>query len=342
MKLLRFVLIILFVFLCRDILAAESLPEIPIELKNKEVNIRFDKVDMNKFAELIKSKKIYEPTLWGRDIERVQVYNALMSVSFFLVNKSEQLSADSFQLQKDILQVAKLESIDKPNVPVSILIRRKKICERFISLQNFFETAIDKNCLKTNPFSSGWIFDPMIKFREQNGGVFGISKYVTLLEAESKNELSDNLKQELKAYRESRKVAEKKHDEWLFNMAEYNLQRILIEKQKETIKGSHKYLVKLYSLEPRADNELLELFSKSKYPETEKVKILMELKIPYKNFRRWESQDRKFQTNAQFVSLDKNKSRVTLEKPNGKKTVVKLHILRFEDRKYIAELEKKD
>jgi hypothetical protein len=68
----------------------------------------------------------------------------------------------------------------------------------------------------------------------------------------------------------------------------------------------------------------------------------MELKIPYKNFRRWESQDHKFQTDAQFVSLDKNKSRVTLEKPNGKKTVVKLHILRSEDRKYIAELEKKD
>jgi hypothetical protein len=68
----------------------------------------------------------------------------------------------------------------------------------------------------------------------------------------------------------------------------------------------------------------------------------MELKIPYKNFRRWESQDHKFQTDAQFVSLDKNKNRVTLEKPNGKKTVVKLHILRNEDRKYIAELEKKD
>ena len=82
---------------------------------------------------------------------------------------------------------------------------------------------------------------------------------------------------------------------------------------------------------------MLELFRESKYPETEKVKILMELKIPYTNFRQWESRNRKFRTTAQFVSFDKVRNRVTLEKPNGKKTVVRFHILRNEDIKYVRE-----
>jgi hypothetical protein len=64
---------------------------------------------------------------------------------------------------------------------------------------------------------------------------------------------------------------------------------------------------------------------------------LEEYRKTSKVYRQWESQDHKFQTMAKFVSLDKNKNRVTLEKPNGKKTVVKLHILRFEDRKYIQD-----
>ncbi|MDR2171932.1 MAG: hypothetical protein LBP59_17445 [Planctomycetaceae bacterium] len=117
-----------------------------------------------------------------------------------------------------------------------------------------------------------------------------------------------------------------------------SLQNQLDDKQQIVFKKSHECLVNLYSIEPRADGELLELFSKSKYPETEKVKILMELKIPYKNYRRWESQDRKFQTNAQFIALDKPTQNVTLEKPNGKKTVVKLYVLRYADKKYIQDL----
>jgi hypothetical protein len=339
MKLLNFILVInFFIFLYGDILAADGLYEIPISVKDKEIYICFDKIELCKFAEHIKSKKIYEPKLWGTDVNRSQIHNALLSVSFFLRNKSEQLYTDSSQVRKDFLQVTKLQSIDKPNDPSSILVRRKEICKRFVELQNFFEAAIDRDALKTNPFSEGWIFDPIIIFRNQHGGIFGASRYITLMEAESKNELPDNLKQELTAYREAWTVAEKKHEEWLFNKTEYNLQQKLIEKQQKLLKEFHDRIVELYSFEPRADGELLELFSKSKYPETEKVKILMELKIPYKNFRRWESQDRKFQTNAQFISLDKPTQNVTLEKPNGKKTVVKLYVLRYADKKYIQDL----
>jgi hypothetical protein len=56
-----------------------------------------------------------------------------------------------------------------------------------------------------------------------------------------------------------------------------------------------------------------------------------------KTYRYWESQDRKFRTTAKFVSFDKSTNKVTLEKPNGKKTVARLHQVRYEDMKYIRE-----
>jgi hypothetical protein len=339
--------IFVFVFLFGNILLGNELSGVPFEkssekniagyAKLKYIKIDFKKIDLGQFAEHIRSKSIYDPQLWDTDINLVQVRNALLDISFFLYNKRSQFRSDCSQLKRDFLQVDDLQRMNKQETQLSFTRKRKKLCQEFILLQNFFETAIDRNCPRNNPFfkNDGWVIDPMEECRAK--GMVGSVRHIQLFTAKDRNELPDNLKPELEKYEKSFREAEEKHYRWELEMTEYDLQKILIEERERFLKEFHANFIELYFLEPRADGELLELFSKSKYPETEKVKILMELKIPYKNFRYWESQNRKFRTVAQFVSFDKSTSKVTLEKPNGKKTVARLHKLRYEDIKYVRE-----
>jgi hypothetical protein len=333
MQFMKFLTLVISVFLIGKVILGAELLGVPILRGEKYIKIDYDKVDLEKFAEHIKSRKIYDHPMWGDKISSVQVHNALIGTSSILEDKFLP-----FQLNIEIDKLTNWQSANKQKYLSIISTKRKKICIDIISLQNFFETAIDRNCPKNNPFFNDiWIEDPMFEWGLQMSNSDN-SRYLELQLLKIENKLSNSLKLELEQYEKKFNEIQEKHDKWEFEKIEYYLQKSLINNQKETLKKSHKYLVKLYSLEPRADGELLELFSKSKYPETEKVKILMELKIPYKNYRRWESQDRKFQTNAQFIALDKPTQNVTLEKPNGKKTVVKLYVLRYADKKYIQDL----
>jgi hypothetical protein len=315
-----------------EFLLSEELSGVTTIRQEQDINIVFSKIDIDKFAEHIRSKKIYDPKLWGADVNQIQVCNALMSTSSFIDRKLSKFMIDGAQVEKDFSSSIMLQQA---------IIKRRTICEAITSLQNFFGETVDRHCPRHNPFFADsvidWANDPMEEYRWQIGGRIGVRRYADLRYARIKNELSEDAKQELSKFDELYRIAQEKHDKWMYDMTEYTLQNILINSQKKSLKESHAHIVKLYSLEPRADGELLELFSKSKYPETEKVKILIELKIPYKNFRYWESQNRRFRTVAQFVSFDKNKNRVTLEKPNGKKTIVRLRILRQADIKYVRE-----
>jgi hypothetical protein len=109
-------------------------------------------------------------------------------------------------------------------------------------------------------------------------------------------------------------------------------------RKKRKIGGqkTHDILVQLYTMEPRADAELLELIADTNYPEKEKVAILMELGIPYKNYRIWESFDGLFKANAQYVSS--GEKGVTLEKADGKQTTIEFDVLRVECQEYVKQL----
>jgi hypothetical protein len=94
-----------------------------------------------------------------------------------------------------------------------------------------------------------------------------------------------------------------------------------------------KYVLKTYSEEPRADQELINLLEKYEYPMEERIKLLADLNIPYKGFRNWESTDKLFKAAARFISLDKDE--VNLEKADDKKTTIELSVLRKEDQDYV-------
>ncbi|MDR1479206.1 MAG: hypothetical protein LBJ00_09710, partial [Planctomycetaceae bacterium] len=295
-------MIFLFGSIFGNVLLSEEFSGVPTIRQGQDINIVFGKIDIDKFAEHIRSKKIYDPKLWGADIDRVQVRNALFATSHLADFKLSEFMRDSAMAEKNFSSsITHQQAITK----------RRAISKAIMTLQNFFEETIDRDCPKNNPFFVDSIIDspedPMEEYRWQIGGWSGAIRFAELMLLETKKELTEDTKQELLKFRALYKTALEKHDKWMYDMTEYTLQKELMEGQKKSLKESHAHLVKLYSLEPRADGELLELFSKSKYPETEKVKILMELKIPYKNFRYWESQNRRFRTVAQFVSFDKNK-----------------------------------
>ena len=149
-------------------------------------------------------------------------------------------------------------------------------------------------------------------------------------------ELPVRLKPELEKYVEYFRGRREKLKQWEWDKAEYNLQSGLVRQQTKTLNETHELLVELYSLEPRADEELLALIKDIKYPEKEKVALLMELGIPYDNYRIWESQDGLFKANAKYVSFDE-KEGVTLEKADGKQTTIELDVLRTEDQEYVRQ-----
>jgi hypothetical protein len=69
------------------------------------------------------------------------------------------------------------------------------------------------------------------------------------------------------------------------------------------------------------------------HPEIAKLQNKTPPVTPKIDFRTWQSTDNQFKTIAKFVSLDKWK--VTLEKQDGKQTIVDIAILRKEDQDYI-------
>jgi hypothetical protein len=120
------------------------------------------------------------------------------------------------------------------------------------------------------------------------------------------------------------------------NILEYNIQRMMSDLKPKVRRVFLEYVLKTYSDEPRADQELINLLEKYKYPEVAKVELLLELNIPYKGIRNWESTDKLFKATAKFISLD-DKGEVTLEKANGKQTTIELSVLRKEDQDYVKE-----
>jgi hypothetical protein len=117
------------------------------------------------------------------------------------------------------------------------------------------------------------------------------------------------------------------------NIFEYNIQRMMSDLKPKVRRVFLEYVLKTYSNEPRADQELINLLEKYEYSKVEKIKLLCELNIPYKGFRNWESTDKLFKATARFISLDKDE--VNLEKADGKKTTIELSVLRKEDQDYV-------
>jgi hypothetical protein len=114
---------------------------------------------------------------------------------------------------------------------------------------------------------------------------------------------------------------------------ERRVQLVLRQLLEDTTKEIEKFICNAYERKPRADQELIDLLEKYKYPEIEKIKLLCKLNIPYKGFRNWESKDKLFKAAARFISLEKDE--VNLEKADGKKTSIELSVLRKEDQDYV-------
>ncbi len=97
-------------------------------------------------------------------------------------------------------------------------------------------------------------------------------------------------------------------------------------------------IARAYRLEPRADKELVGILEKSDYPLEERVEILAELDIPYKDFRKWESRNGRLKVVAKMVSCDSRD--VVLEKADGDTISLKLTELSRKDRTFISEQRK--
>ncbi|MDR1291579.1 MAG: hypothetical protein LBK06_10295 [Planctomycetaceae bacterium] len=304
------------------------------EVTQNNQKLRLKAEDLNKFtldelAEFIVSKKIYDPVIFGIDMDSADFQvSDLQSVGSRQVNRLDK------EFKEVEITIQGLLSQKSPPNTKTVVSERKRVAFDLIRMQEFYKKVLAEKP-KYQFDESVFYYDPFFDdlFNEEFFRLIALS-----VESEFKSkELTTEEKRELENFNKKLKTRQEAKKKNTLLSIEIGFTHDLIRQQKETVTKSHDYLVKLYSLEPRADDELLELFSKSKYAETEKVKILMELKIPYKNFRYWESQNRKFRTVAQFVSFDKSTNKVTLEKPNGKKTVARLHKLRYEDIKYVRE-----
>ncbi|MDR2643288.1 MAG: hypothetical protein LBC74_10890 [Planctomycetaceae bacterium] len=297
----------------------------------------FVTLSLEKYEESILSGSIYEPSSIGLNIDD---RNFPFDDWYLDVKYSRTIPDQMFKTTcSNISNLLQLANSEGENKFVDLKINRKKLAGELIRLQDFYVNVTDKKLIKTNRFFT--IYENTGTFPAYPHPTFffdwNINRLIELNIIKDKNKLTNEQKLELEQYDQKFKFVLAAQKKWKLDKINYELQTSLITQQKETLQESHNYLVELYSLEPRADEELLELFSKSKYPAAEKVKILMELKIPYKKFRYWESQKRRFRTFAEFVSFDKRKNLVTLEKPNGKKTVVRFNSLRYEDKKYVQE-----
>jgi hypothetical protein len=116
---------------------------------------------------------------------------------------------------------------------------------------------------------------------------------------------------------------------------ERRVQHTLRQLREDATKEMEKFICNAYERKPRADQELIDLLEKYKYPEVERIELLCKLNIPYKGFRNWESNDKLFKATAKFISLEKDE--VNLEKADSKKTTIELSVLRKEDQDYIKQ-----
>jgi hypothetical protein len=299
--------------------------------KNNKILKQFDTLTQVELADFINTRRIYEPETFMLNINDTSFEIDILKEAGYKVLSRIQGEFDkaSAMVSSLISNRSKGESLKQFSTD------RLKIASQLVRTQEILVTIVDKNISKTNNklLHACEINTPIQDDFEERKRYLELAKSFILDIPMTKAN-----RQEFEQYRKQihdRIVTKNMMD---INYFEYSLQTSLLNQQKKTLLKTHPYLVKLYSLEPRADGELLELLSESKYPEPEKVKILLELKIPYKDFRHWESQDRKFRTIAKFISLDKNKNKAVLEKPNGQRTLARVYRLRFADAKYIREL----
>ncbi|MDR1925985.1 MAG: hypothetical protein LBQ66_16575 [Planctomycetaceae bacterium] len=290
-------------------------------------------ITFNQLADIIKTEQVYKPEFFGIEQYTFEIkYSLLRRIvgryEYKIESKKDQIRSEFDDLFN------RREKISQNDFAV----QRRSYVSELVLLQDFFQSAIDTTPVDKstgfNQFIDAFgLFPPQPRWR----GIHLPELDVTSEDIHKRPEESlKKLKQINAIHEESKRKHEVKLRQWHDAHNRYTIQRILRLTQQTTLKESREYIVKLYSVEPRADGELLELFSRSQYPETEKVKILMELNISYKNYRTWESDRRKFRTNAKFVSID-NRNRVTLEKPDGKQTTIDLHRLRAADRTYVRE-----
>jgi hypothetical protein len=111
------------------------------------------------------------------------------------------------------------------------------------------------------------------------------------------------------------------------------IQTTLSKLYNETQSAFVEFALDAFKRKSSGDDIVINLLTTYEYPETERVKLLADLNIPYKCFRNWESTDKLFKATARFISLDKDE--VNLEKADGKKTTIELSVLRKEDQDYV-------
>jgi hypothetical protein len=337
MKLNNFWMIIFFTLLLSLFVKGEELPKLPVVRQNKDFIFHYDRLTYDELAKLIVSGEIYKVENWGTGATALNVHNTLLGFDYFCDKKfSKQIREEYWKLIEQYMENEKVARL-------TFATERKKIATDIVVIQSFFVNATDEGCLSKNPFfmNEHAAFELGEYIRSLQFNDTEMERFLELTLDKIHKKISEKDKLEFDGYRDRISQRKKKEDENLITEAEYHMQKCLRDQQQTTLKESREYIVKLYSVEPRADGELLELFSRSQYPEVEKVRILMELNIPYKNYRTWESDRRKFRTNAKFISID-NRSRVTLEKPDGKQTTIDLHRLRAADRIYIKEQNQPD
>jgi hypothetical protein len=333
MKLKNFWMIIFFSLLLSLFVKGEELPKLPVVRQNKDFIFHYDRLTYDELAKLIVSGEIYKVENWGTGATASNVRNTLHGFYYFCDKKFYK------QIREEYWKLIEQYRKNEKTARLTFAIERKKIATDIIAIRAFFVNAIDEDCLSKNPFFVDIehvaieLEEPLWRLQLDHTERH---RFLEIAMEKIHKKISEKGKLELEGYRDRMSQLEKKKDENLITEAEYHMQNCLRDQQQGTLKESLEYMVGLYSVEPRADGELLELFSRSQYPEVEKVKILMELNIPYKNYRTWESDRRKFKTNAKFISID-NRSRVTLEKPDGKQTTIDLHRLRAADRTYVRE-----
>jgi hypothetical protein len=137
--------------------------------------------------------------------------------------------------------------------------------------------------------------------------------------------------------RENIQVLRKTQHDLLKQDMEHGVRLSVVSSARSTIRQYrtplNEYLVRCYSESPRDDKKLIQLLEKYKYPEEDKIEILIRLNIEYKGFRIWESQNKRFRTIAKFISLENNF--VILEKKDGKQTKIDLSAFDNEKQNYI-------
>jgi hypothetical protein len=262
----------------------------------------FITLTLEELADVIKTKKIYDPQCVGLPLD-VWVSDSLNMhlLVFFHLQQIEELFAktrnDLFTFEWDEKDTY---IIDETKRNDHFINRRLSFAKECIRLQNFFVDVIDNDCWTINPFLKAGRINTSVpvlgmETLHNEERLNAVKRFGELLVNNINKELPielkpeyDKLKERFDAENKMLKVAQHK---WLQEKLEYDVQSGLLRLQIKMLNEMHALLVELFSLEPRADEKFLELIKDSKYPEKKKVKLLMELGIPYDSYRVWESQD---------------------------------------------------